>query len=31
MNETYYQFDEQKFRKYTKEYYTQKPEWKKKR
>lgn len=31
MNGTYYQFDKQKFQKYTKEYYTQKPEWKKKK
>lgn len=31
MKETYYQFDEQRFQKYTKEYYTQKPEWKRKK
>lgn len=30
MKDTYYQFDEDKFRSYTKEYYTQKPEWKRK-
>lgn len=31
MKEIHYQFDEQKFHKYTKEYYTQKPEWKSKK
>ncbi len=31
MKGTYYPFDEQKFQKYTKEHYTQKPEWKKKK
>lgn len=30
MKETYYQFDDQKFKKCIKEYYMQKPEWKKK-